>query len=106
VNVLKKKEYECEECAYSWTPEPAECCGNGAGCCDPGCDVGCAAPGEAAGEAEAQPAPADEPPAAPEPAAATGQRTNWFDSAKSSVSKTTTLPVRFLRAAASSNATR
>ena len=29
VNVLKKKEYECEECKYTWTPEPEECCAAG-----------------------------------------------------------------------------
>jgi hypothetical protein len=113
VNVLKKHTYECEKCAYSWSPEPAECCGNGCGaggCCDGACnggcaggsDVGCAtAPAETAAPVEAQPEPAGSARSAPEPAPPlTGQRPTWFDSAKvKAVQTTTALPVRFIRAA-------
>ncbi len=113
VNVLKKKTYECEKCSYSWSPEPAECCagGCGAGCCDGacgggcnvGCDVGCATSVEVVAPMEAQPQPADEAEAAPEPGPPlTGQRPSWFESARKKQSgESAALPVRFLRAAKS-----
>lgn len=35
VNVLKKHEYTCPACKYSWTPVDRGCCG--VGCCNAGC---------------------------------------------------------------------
>jgi hypothetical protein len=87
VNVLKKEEYECEQCRYTWTPELAECrSGCATECSSTSCDV--------------LPYPAEEPQPAPEPArSTTSQRLNWFDSAKTQAVRTAkALPVRFQRA--------
>ena len=97
VNVLKKKEYECEACKYTWTPVPEECptCGSQAGCCDSGCaacDMGCGAADDVVVPMDSQPKPAPEPPL-------TGQRPTWFQSAAGASKAKAALPARFLRAA-------
>jgi hypothetical protein len=63
IHVLKKVEYECEECKYTWTPEENGGCANGA-CCGNGCSNCCESGCTAAGcegispPLELQPAPA------------------------------------------------
>lgn len=127
VKVLVKHSYKCPTCEYSWSPEDGcsgdGCCSDGGcnGCASAGCD-GCAAAsawsgswdaGEMPVEAPAQPAapaPAEGAPVpeVPEAPSATTSMLPLFNGptpyqstsadVKSS-SKTSALPVRFLRAA-------
>jgi hypothetical protein len=102
VRVLKKVEYECERCTYTWTP--VECgCENG---CSAGCHTGCATAPQAMPTDEQPVPPVAEPVeasvqdrVAPEPETSRGQRFTWFQSARSRTSESVALPVRLLRAA-------
>ncbi len=107
VRVLKKEEYECEECKYKWTPVTTGCgCGQGGthttGCAatrgsSAACDLPLTSP-EAAPPVPSQ-APSEE--VAPEPQPLTGRRPTWFDSAAKQLGHKVNgvLPVRFQSAA-------